>query len=276
LTKTKVTGISYEFLQHQSFYGFHSNESFFFTDSHIFTGPDNDDQGIKFYVKNVDLLLSQNPLMEFIDFTEMENGTDFSVFHFSNNSVSSKTVQVYKDPLTHPGDSKVYFLQVDSPHGTYFANGYACRHETPPLNKWPNTMNLLFSVFSRPEFQTLSKVPYTFDNLLAFNKTVKEISVAIFKTLDNLQEKFHNVEDCKSEPDRFFDDEMKENFGNKVINDIYNSPSFSAVAVGVYGATAKEIANYLDNNGNKSSVIIQNLLYNSIVESFKKSWLRNM
>ncbi|CAL8147727.1 unnamed protein product [Orchesella dallaii] len=162
LKPTRVVGVSYEFLLTQKFYGF-DNQSFFFTDTHLFMGPSENSNG-QLYTTSKKDLFAQNPLLEYLNVNEFKEGKNTTLFYFDasiENQPIVKNVQVFPEPKIYPEETPIYFIQVDSPSGTYFAEGFVCRHEIPPLEFWPNTMAALFPLFESKGFEKVSELPYS-------------------------------------------------------------------------------------------------------------------
>ncbi|OXA62062.1 hypothetical protein Fcan01_00711 [Folsomia candida] len=243
INPTTVVGISYEFLQSQGFHGF-DNETFFFTESHILAGPaNNNDSGLQFYVKDKPLLLRQNPLMEFIPVQEMQYREPFQVLKLdpkNATSLGSATVQVYTDPSPHSEDELIYFLQVDNPSGTYIANGYVCRHETPPLDKWPHAMGVLFKIFYTEELAFFGDVPYTMEVMEKIDLITAEVEEALVKV--DLKRLISSAGDDDGSIELPFDPEE----ATTVLQGVFNNPTLGAMATKLYAATSKKLSLYFD------------------------------
>ncbi|CAL8138956.1 unnamed protein product [Orchesella dallaii] len=240
---TSVLGVAYEFIFDQKFYGF-DEDSFFFTNTHLFAGPSSSPtaEDFKLYAKSTHNLFYNNPLMKYLNVSDMEGVERLHLFYHDeeNESLSAKDVTVYEDPQEYSQDIPIYFIQVDSPTGTYFANGYVCRHEIPPVEYWPNTMGLLFRLMDTETFGELAELPYTLENA----KFLQNVTIKVAENVKQFLEKEEWKQERSGEQYEIMtlgDIDMEENIGK-----IFNNPSIAAVGVGLYARVGEVVAPYLD------------------------------
>ncbi|CAL8139066.1 unnamed protein product [Orchesella dallaii] len=241
LRPTRVLGVSYEFLLEQKFYGF-DNKSFFFTDSHLFAGPSVENEGdLKLYAKSTKTLLHNNPLMKYLNVSDMDDHEKLRLFHHDgNNSVSVRNVTVSEDPQEYPPETPIYFIQVDSPTGTYIANGYVCRHEIPPIELWPNTMSILFRLMETEAFQKISQLPYTLETISFLQNVISQVvtEVKLFLERSELRKGDYGK---PQEIMRLEDVGVEESIGK-----IFGNPTLSTAGVNLYARVGSIISPYLD------------------------------
>ncbi|CAL8067902.1 unnamed protein product [Orchesella dallaii] len=246
LMPATVLGVAHEFLLDQSFYGF-DNTSFFFTNSHLFVGPN--ENSLKFgesmlFAKSTDNLYHNNPLMRYLNVSDMVEDQKFKLFHFNEEQLDVKNVDVVKDPIEHPSKTPVYFIQVDSPSGTYFANDFVCRHEIPPIEYWPNTMSILFRLMDTESFKKLAKLPYTFDTVSLLQTANYEVSLVVKRYLETKVE--NNADDTAE-----IHEVMKLDSINleECLSSIFSDPTLSTAGVNLYAQVGNVIAEHLDKPG---------------------------
>ncbi|ODM95783.1 Reticulocyte-binding protein 2 a, partial [Orchesella cincta] len=263
LKPTRVLGISYEFLLNQKFYGF-DNQSFFFTDTHLFVGPKANvmketltpDQDLfQLYTTSKANLFAQNPLLKYLNVKDFDENTKFndtlrtSLFHFDpllHDKPVERDINVFLEPKIYPADTPIYFIQVDSPTGTYFAEGYVCRHEIPPLELWPNTIATLFSIFGTRGFKKLAQLPYSLETIYLIDGVSDNVRMRVKSVLD---EEFLSGESAKHhEMNYYCKKQSLANFNlDEMIGKIFNNPTMAALAMELYGGTGSIMSKYMDN-----------------------------
>lgn len=250
LNSARVLGVSYEFLLQQKFYGFEDEPSFF-TNSHIFVGPPNADEdngsGMKLYAESISNLYSHNPLMEYLNVTEMGSyaNTEVTLFHLENTTmkVFERAVHVVEDPHIYAMDTPVYFIEVDSPTGTYIANGYVCQHEIPPVEHWPNTMSMLFRLMNTPSFKKLSQLKYSLPVVILLEDITNDAAATVQQYIQNgIMKDSINRQAVTDYPLMTLDDlDIDE-----CISKIFNNPTVANVGVGLYAKVGVIVSQYLD------------------------------
>lgn len=279
LKPTRVLGVAYEFLLTQKFYGF-DNETFFFTDTHLFA--DDNGESLQLYTTSSTNLFAQNPLMEYLNISEFSNDNENErtrVLHYGSTSQSDKPIRreitVYQEEKNYPIETPIYFIQVDSPSGTYFAEGYVCRHEIPPFEYWPNTMSTLFALFGTTGLETVAQMPYTLETIDQIDrisddvkKTVLNVLQRELETSDFKYELHKEIETCEILSFDDFDLDA-------VVGNIFGNPTLSTLGMELYGNTGKVISKYLDDNSNKLTDCqvqkLQKILSETITEQIKLS-----
>ncbi|CAL8139038.1 unnamed protein product [Orchesella dallaii] len=238
---TRVLGVSYEFLLEQKFYGF-DNKSFFFTNSHLFAGPSVENEGdMRLYAKSKKTLFHNNPLMKYLNVSDMDDHEKLRLFHHDGkNSVSVRNVTLSQDPQEYPPETPIYFIQVDSPTGTYIANGYVCRHEIPPIELWPNTMSILFRLMETEAFQKISQLPYTLETISFLHNVISQVAteVKLFLARTELRKGDYGK---PQEIMRLEDVAVEES-----IEKIFGNPTLSTAGVNLYARVGSIISPYLD------------------------------
>jgi hypothetical protein len=237
LRPTRVAGVLQKFLGEDDFYGF-DNETYFFTDSHLLVGS-TPIGSVQLYVHDLDRLIEENPLMLYLGIKAISSETKMLRFSRETWNVAAERVTLFKEPKKFPKDELVYIILVDSEDGTYIANGYVCRHEIPPIKYWPKTMSLLFSLVSLPEIKWIEKVPYTLENLRQIEEIVNE-SVRVARDI------IMNHKDRAVHLTRKTTISRDETLPEKVILEIFDNPTFSSLAVGLYGKLGPLLAVNLD------------------------------
>jgi hypothetical protein len=231
-------------------------------------GPGLDNDKIQFYVKDMPRVVFQNPLMEFIPMVEMEFGNFYEIYKIGQNLVQAEKVQVYKDPSVDDKSELIYFIQVDSPSGTYFANGYACRHEIPPLDKWPKTLEILFKIFNTQTMQSFNGLEYTMSNVEKMKVIAENVHHKVVKALLAVLPGI-----CSQNLENNFETQDAE----LVLAGMFNDASLGAMSTKLYGAVGKMLSNYLDNADSEQFVGIdcvgdvQNYVYNEMYDEFVES-----
>ncbi|CAL8139064.1 unnamed protein product [Orchesella dallaii] len=238
---TRVLGVSYEFLLEQKFYGF-DNQSFFFTNSHLFAGPSVENEGdMRFYAKSTKTLFHNNPLMKYLNVSDMDDHEKHQLYHHDGkNSVSVRNVTVSQDPQEYPPEIPIYFIQVDSPTGTYIANGYVCRHEIPPIELWPNTMSILFRLMETEAFQKISLLPYTLETISYLHNVIDRVATEVKLFLEGNESRKGDYGKPK-EIMRLEDVGVEESIGK-----IFGNPTLSTAGVNLYARVGSIISPYLD------------------------------
>lgn len=242
LKPTKILGVSYEFLLNQKLYGFGKNPAFF-TNSHLFVGPGITGQ-LRLYAKSVSNLYQHNPLLEYLNVTEMGTSETKTVtlYHFEDGAVVAKPTTVFQDQQLHAMDSLVYFLQVDSPTGTYFANGYVCQHEIPPVEYWPNTMSLLFRLMKTTAFEKLAEMEYSLGTIMVVDDSTNFVESSVKKYVHNDME--NDIE--SSNASNYLLMTLQDINMEESISKIFNNPTVAAAAVSLYAKTSVILSPYLD------------------------------
>ncbi|CAL8067906.1 unnamed protein product [Orchesella dallaii] len=274
LMATSVLGVAHELLLGQKFYGF-DNNSFFFTNSHLFVGPkvaNSDSENFTLFAKSTEYLYYNNPLLRYVNVQAMPNNESFELFHVENLSntkiVSEKIVTVTEDSEVYPLDTPIYFLQVNSSTGTYVANGYVCRHETPDFTRWPNTMSILFRLIETNAFEKISLFPYNIETEVylknSINGTVKKVEM-FFENYDWS----NSGEGSNYEVMTLGDVDLDE-----CILRIYNSPTLSSAGIGFYAGVGPVIAMHLDEDAEhkvNSALVskIQHELYQILLQEIE-------
>ncbi|CAL8122662.1 unnamed protein product [Orchesella dallaii] len=274
LKPTKVLGVSYEFLVSQRFYGF-DNKSFFFTNTHLFVGPKHEEDNIggsdsfQLYTTSKAILFNQNPLLEYLHVKNFQEGANTNqsttLLYFDpriHKYPVEKDIEVYLDPRSYSAETPIYFIQVDSPTGTYFAEGFVCRHEIPPLELWPNTMATLFSLFGSNGFEILAKLPYSLETISFIDEISDEVQMKVEEFFDeeflgwqnNRTSESDNSETVYTENDlevgmgRSCKRKLLESFNlDEMIGKIFNNPTMAVLGMNLYGGTGSVISMYLDN-----------------------------
>ncbi|CAL8138954.1 unnamed protein product [Orchesella dallaii] len=242
LNPTRVLGVAHEFLLDQKFFGF-DNQSFFFTDNHIFVGPSQEsEQNFKLYAKSTKTLFHNNPLMKYLNVSDMDEYDTLKLFHFDNQNftLEQNNVVVTQDPQEYPPETLIYFLQVDSPTGTYFANGYLCRHEIPPVEYWPNTMGMLFRLMGTETFENLAQLPYNMETVSFLQNGISQVTVAVKKFLEEVD--WENFGSGNDHEIMALDDVKVDEY----IGKIFSNPTLSTAGVGLYARVGEIVAPYLD------------------------------
>ncbi|CAL8121544.1 unnamed protein product [Orchesella dallaii] len=246
LMPTSVLGVAHEFLLDQIFYGF-DNSSFFFTNNHLFIGPkvvNSESENFTIFVKSTEYLYNNNPLLRYINVRSMPENGSFTLFHMENLSnkkfISKKTVTVTEDPNVYPLDTPMYFIQVNSSSGTYIANGYVCRHETPPFELWPNTMSILFRLVKTNAFDKISLFPYNIETEIYLQNSIKGTTKKVNKFFEN-REWSNSGNESNYEIMTLKDVDVDE-----CIVKIYNNPTLSNAGIRFYATVGQVIAMYLD------------------------------
>ncbi len=192
LKPSRVLGCNSFFLGDRSFYGFTPNagtgsgsSSAFFTEVHLFVRPDR-----KLNVVSKDAFLEENPVFELLadQIVCLKKGTQFQILGYDPNSHSVVSIDcqlheedIGSDPESLSPDTPVYFLEVDSSTGTYFANNFLCRHELPPFELWPNTFTCLqeMLLFDPVTIAKLAQFKLTHSTYAALSKLAKEIATCV-------------------------------------------------------------------------------------------------
>jgi hypothetical protein len=260
LQPTRVTGVLQKFLGKDDFFGF-DNETFFFTDSHLLVGSTSIGS-VQLYVHDLDKLVEENPLMVYLGVTAITSETKMLRFSPEAWDVSAERVTLFKERKKYPEGELVYIILVDSEDGTYIANGYVCRHEIPPLQYWPKTMSLLFSLVSLPEIKWIEKVPYTLENLRQIEEIVNE-SVQVARDI------IMNHKDTAVHLTRKTTISRDETLPEKVILEIFDNPTFSSLAVGLYGKLGPLLAVNLDLGPEQSEITNIQMLRSQLHEDLR-------
>jgi hypothetical protein len=239
LEPQRVTGAMEKFLLDDSFFGFSPGGPYFFTDSHLLAGPGlsvNGD-GVQLWTVSPERLLNENPLMEFLSVQPITGGTELLQYNESERHLHEKEVKVFKDPVSYKRDVMVYAIQVEGDHGTYIANSFVCRHETPPFQHWPNTADLLLRVGSLPQVQNLRDLEYTLESVAMIETWVQDVDNEVRNVISSL---WHapNAE-CHWSLEEI---SVKEH----AMSEIFNSPTYSAFIVELYARSGKVISDALD------------------------------
>ncbi|ODN01860.1 Reticulocyte-binding protein 2 a [Orchesella cincta] len=239
MNPTRVLGVAYEFLLDQKFYGF-DNESFFFTDSHMFVGPSSAGD-ISLYAKSTNRLFYNNPLLKYLNVNDMDKTERLPLFHrVGERQVSVENVFVTADPVEYPIDTPIYFIQVDSPTGTYFANGYVCRHEIPPVEYWPNTMSILFKLMGTDSFEKLSQLSYTIETVNFLLDVSNKVAATVKQFIESSE--WRNAKTERNYKVMTLEDINME----ECISKIFSNPTLSTAGVSLYARVGDIIAPYLD------------------------------
>ncbi|CAL8067910.1 unnamed protein product [Orchesella dallaii] len=246
LKPTSVLGVAHELLLGQTFYGF-DNNSFFFTNSHLFVGPKDLNSGSEnftLFTKSTEYLYYNNPLLRHLNVRAMPNNGSFELFHVETLSntkiVSEKIVTVTEDPETYPLDTPIYFIQVNSSTGTYVANGYVCRHETPDFALWPNTMSILLRLIETSAFENVSLFPYNIETEIYLQNSINNIVKRVEQFFEE-REWSNSVDESNYEVMTLGDVDLDE-----CILRIYNNPTLSSAGIGFYASVGPVIAMHLD------------------------------
>ncbi len=248
----RVLGVAYEFLLLEKFYGF-NDESSFFTNSHIFVGPpkkaeEDSGSGMKLYAESISNLYSHNPLMEYLNVTEMgsHDNTEVTLFYLENSTLSvfGKAVRVVEDPQIYAMDTPVYFIEVDSPTGSYFANGYVCQHEIPPVEHWPNTMSVLFRLMNTPSFQKLSQLKYSLPVVVLLEDITNEVAAAVQQYVNTSTKELNNGQASviTGYPLMALGDVDID----ECISKIFSNPTVASAGVSLYAKVGVIVSPYLD------------------------------
>ncbi|CAL8123444.1 unnamed protein product [Orchesella dallaii] len=244
MNPARVLGVAYEFLLDQHFYGF-DNQSFFFTNSHMLVGPSSDGSSgdLTLYAKSTNLLFYNNPLLKYLNVVDMDESEELRLFHrdiSGENQVTAENVKVTEDPQEYPRDTPIYFIQVESPTGTYFANGYVCRHEIPPIEYWPNTMSIMFRLMGTESFEKLTVLPYTIDTVSFLHDLTNNVATTVKQFMDS-NEWRNSVDGENFEIMTLGDIDLDDCIGK-----IFSNPTLSTAGVSLYARVGDVIAPYLD------------------------------
>lgn len=246
LIQTRVIGVSYEFLMNEKLYGF-GDDLVFFTKNHIFLGPSlnkvKSNSDFKLYVKSASTLYYENPLMEYLNVTEIGTN-DVSLFHLKKFPYSLDTIKVpvFEDPQSYQMDTPVYYIQVESSSGSYFANGYVCRHDLPPMEHWPNTMSVLLRLINTPSFEKISKLKYSLPVVRMLDEVTNQIVTKVEQYFQYGVE-YENVWKVdKDYPLMTLGDVDME----QCIPKLFSNPSVSYMGVHLYAKVGVILAPHLD------------------------------
>jgi hypothetical protein len=244
LEPQRVTGALEKFLFDDSFYGFSPEGPFFFTDSHLLAGPGFTGDELQLWTVSTERLLSENPLMEFTNVRPMTEDVELLQYNASKNNLRRKKVLVFKDPSSYTKDVMVYSIQVDGDQGTYIANDFICHHETPPLQHWPRTIDLLLRVGSLPHVRKLQDLKYSLENVAMLESLIQNIDNELIKLISALRNN-SNLE-CVLTSEESLDKRSLIDT-ELAMSQIFSNPTYSAFMVGMYARTGKIISAVLDN-----------------------------
>jgi hypothetical protein len=253
LKPTIVVGALEKFLNKDSLFGFSPEGPFFFTSTHLMGGPAGDNEGLQLYATSLSRLLDENPLMEFLNVQELSTTkpTAYYAVDAAKKVIIVEEMNFFKDPVPSQPESFVYTIEVESEHGTYFANGVVCRHEVPPLEEWPNSMELLFRILGRPELEFVEGVVYSLDS-------VRKLGGILGSTKEKMAEVISDFFKEGGAHETESNGNFKQ-FGDreKVLSKLFSNPFYSTFGVGLYGEAGKMLSLTLDNPASPSQRIDQ-------------------
>jgi hypothetical protein len=228
-----VIGCNYFFLGDRNFFGFADGQEFF-TEVHLFVGP-----GMTLRTVCKDALFKENPCFEHFGQVEGMEG-EFEILTTTDGvKVQAQRYSLYEDLTEYPRDTRVYFLEVDNPTGTYFANGFLCRHELPPFHLWPRTFACLQEMMMDSEIITkVTMQEFTPDSVVQ-----SDIAQSI---ADRITQGFENGKLLCPDTDLINHDQEMEIDIRQNLSLILSQQSVIAFGLLLYGKCGNTLFGYLD------------------------------